>query len=138
MSSRSLNKVQLLGNAVSDALLKYTTTNSAICTFSLATNRSWTTEKGEKKEETEFHRIVAWGKLAEICGQLIKKGSKIYAEGRISSKTVTKDGIDRNYFEIVLEDMILLDSKKKEITEEKEEMPSEEKTPDTIPENEPF
>lgn len=121
MSSRSLNKVILIGNSTADAILRYTATNDAICTFSLATNRSWTTEKGEKKEETEFHRIVAWSKLAEICAQLIKKGAKLYLEGRISSKTVVREGVEHTYFEIVLEDMILLERPrvvevKKEVT----------------------
>ncbi len=111
----------LIGNSTNDAVLRYTSTNDAVCTFSLATNRSWTTEKGEKKEDTEFHRIVAWSKLAEICAQLIKRGSKLYLEGRISSKTIVKEGVERTYFEIVLEDMILLGNPRVGVVEVKEE-----------------
>ena len=83
MSSRSLNKVQLIGNLTRDPELRYTPTGAAVCTIGLATNRSWTTEAGEKKEETEFHRVVAWNKLAELCSQLLIKGRKIYVEGRL-------------------------------------------------------
>lgn len=109
MSSRSLNSTQLIGNVTADLVLKYTASNDPVCSFSLATNRSWTTAKGEKKEDTEFHRLVAWGKLAELCTQLIKKGSKIYVQGRLSTRTFkTADGTERTSTEIILEDMILL------------------------------
>ena len=114
MASRSLNKVQLLGNCTADLILKYTASNDPVCSFSLATNRYWTTAKGEKKEDVEFHRLVAWGKLAELCSQLIKKGSKIYAEGRLSTRTFKiADGTEKTTTEIVLEDMIVLDGRLK-------------------------
>jgi len=112
MSARSLNHVTLLGNVTADVVLKYTASNDPVCSFSIATNRYWTTAKDEKREETEFHRLVAWGKLAEICSQLIKKGSKIYIEGRLSTKTFkSADGIEKTVTEIVLEDMIMLDNR---------------------------
>ena len=114
MSSRSLNRVSLLGNVTADLVLKYTASNDPVCSFSLATNRYWTTAKGEKKEDAEFHRLVAWGKLAELCSQLIKKGSKIYAEGRLSTRTFkVADGTEKTATEIVLEDMIVLDGRPK-------------------------
>ena len=82
------------------------------CTVSLATNRSWTTDTGEKKDEADFHRLVAWNKLAEICGQLLKKGRKVYVEGRLSTRSwQDKDGQTKYMTEVVLSDMILLDSK---------------------------
>ncbi len=113
MSSRSLNKVQLIGNLTRDPELRYTPTGAAVCTIGLATNRSWTTESGEKKEETEFHRVVAWNKLAELCSQLLTKGRKIYVEGRLRTNAwQTADGQQRNTTEVVIEDMILLDSKR--------------------------
>mgnify|MGYP001562874476 FL=1 len=128
MASRSLNKVQLLGNCTADLILKYTASNDPVCSFSLATNRYWTTAKGEKKEDVEFHRLVAWGKLAELCSQLIKKGSKIYVEGRLSTRTFkTADGTEKTTTEIVLEDMIVLDSHPK--TEPEKSVVSENKTP---------
>lgn len=113
MSSRSLNKVTLIGNLTRDPELRYTPAGTAVCTFGLATNRSWTTQTGELKEDTEFHRIVAWNKLAELCAQLLSKGRKAYVEGRLSTHSWTgQDGLQRTSTEIVIEDMIILDSKK--------------------------
>ncbi len=113
MSVRSLNKVQLIGNMTRDPELRYTPAGTAVCTFGLATNRSWTTQTGELKEETEFHRIVAWNKLGELCSQLLAKGRKIYVEGRLATHSWTgQDGAQRTSTEIVIEDMIILDSKK--------------------------
>lgn len=112
MSSRSLNKVQLIGNLTRDPELRYTPQGTAVCTVGLATNRGWTTDAGEKREETEFHRIVAWNKLAELCSQLLKKGRKIYVEGRLSTRSWTAaDGTQRTTTEVVIDDMILLDKK---------------------------
>lgn len=113
MSSRSLNKVILIGNLTRDPELRYTPTGTAVCTFGVATNRSWTTQTGETKEETEFHRIVAWNKLGELCSQLLVKGRKVYVEGRLATHSWTaQDGTQRSSTEIVIEDMIILDSKK--------------------------
>lgn len=109
---KSLNKVQLIGNVTRDPELKYTGTGVAVCTFTIATNRNWTTDTGEKKEEADFTRVVAWNKLAEICGQLLKKGRKVYVEGRLSTRSYQdKDGQTRYVTEVVISDMILLDSK---------------------------
>lgn len=113
MSSRSLNKVLLIGNLTRDPELRYTPQGTAVCTIGLATNRSWTTggEGGEKNEQVEFHRLVAWSKLAEICGQLLKKGRKVFVEGRLQTREwTTQDGQKRQTTEIVMENMILLDS----------------------------
>lgn len=113
MSSRSLNKVQLIGNLTRDPELRYTPSGAAVCTLGLATNRTWTTDAGEKREETEFHRVVAWNKLAELCSQLLVKGRKVYFEGRLRTTTwQMQDGTQRTTTEIVAEDMILLDSKR--------------------------
>jgi single-strand DNA-binding protein len=113
MSSRSLNKVQLIGNLTRDPELRYTPTGAAVCTIGLATNRSWVMESGEKKEETEFHRVVAWNKLAELCSQLLAKGRKIYVEGRLrTNQWQGSDGTQRYTTEVVIEDMIILDSKR--------------------------
>lgn len=117
MSSRSLNKVQLIGNLTRDPELRYTPTGAAVCTIGLATNRTWKTEAGEKKEETEFHRVVAWNKLAELCSQLLIKGRKIYVEGRLRTNTwQTAEGQPRITTEIVIEDMIILDSRRPVVT----------------------
>ena len=113
--ARSLNRVQLIGNLTRDPELRYTPTGAAVCTFSLATNRSWTTDAGEKKEEADFHRVVAWNKLAEICSQFLVKGRKVYVEGRLSTRSWTaQDGQSRSTTEVVIDDMILLDSRRPE------------------------
>lgn len=118
MATRSLNRVQLIGNLTRDPELRYTPQGTAVCTFGLATNRFWTTEAGEKKEDTEFHRIVSWNKLAELCSQLLVKGRKIYVEGRLSTRTWTgQDGAQRTTTEVVIDDMILLDSRRPESVE---------------------
>jgi single-strand DNA-binding protein len=110
--ARSLNKVQLIGNLTRDPELRYTPSGTAVCSFSIATNRNWTTDSGEKKEEVEFHRIVAWNKLAEICSQFLTKGRKVFVEGRLATRNWTgQDGNPRNTTEIVITDMILLDNK---------------------------
>jgi len=109
--ARSLNRVQLIGNLTRDPELRYTPSGTAVCSFSLATNRSWTTDTGEKHEETEFHRIVAWNKLAELCSQFLVKGRKVYVEGRLATRKWTgQDGAAKSSTEIVIDDMILLDS----------------------------
>ena len=126
MSARSLNKVQIIGNLTRDPELRYTPTGAAVCTIGLATNRYWTTDAGEKKEETEFHRVVAWNKLAELCSQLLTKGRKIYVEGRLRTNTwQAQDGTQRSTTEVVIEDMIILDSKRQGENEVSQEMPSE-------------
>jgi single-strand DNA-binding protein len=113
MAARSLNKVMLIGNLTRDPELRYTPTGAAVCTIGLATNRTWTTDSGEKKEETEFHRVVAWNKLAELCSQLLTKGRKIYIEGRLRTNAWQgNDGSQHSTTEIIIEDMILLDSRK--------------------------
>src|SRR5205085_8406682 len=107
------NSVQLIGNLTRDPELRYTPNGKAVCTVGLATNRSWTTESGEKKEETEFHRIVVWGKLAELCSQLLSKGAKAYFQGRISTRNWTaQDGTQKTTVEIIADNMIVLSSKR--------------------------
>lgn len=109
--ARSLNKVQLIGNLTRDPELRYTPNGTAVCSFGLATNRSWKTDAGEKHDEAEFHNIVAWNKLAELCSQFLVKGRKVFVEGRLATRTWTgQDGAQRNRTEIVISDMILLDS----------------------------
>lgn len=113
MSTRSLNRVTLIGNLTRDPELKYTPSGSAVCTFGLATNREWVDSSGQKQEGAEFHRIVAWGKLGEICNQLLQKGRKVFVEGRLQTRQwKTQDGSDRQVTEIVIEEMMALDAPK--------------------------
>jgi single-strand DNA-binding protein len=114
MSSRSLNRVILIGNLTRDPELKYTPQGTAVCTFGVATNRSWTTQTGETKEDVQFHRLVAWQKLAELCSKILTKGKKVYVEGRITYRNFTgKDGTQKSITEIVLDDFVLFDSARK-------------------------
>lgn len=113
MSSRSVNKVILIGNLTRDPELKYTPQQTAVCTFGLATNRGWTTKTGETKEDVQFHRIVCWQKLAELAANLLTKGRKVYLEGRIVYRQFEgKDGTQRNLTEIVMDDFVLFDDRK--------------------------
>jgi len=112
---RSVNKVILVGNVTWDPELKHTENNKSVCSFGLAINRNWTNGEGEKKEETDFHRIVAWGKLGEICHQYLKKGRLVYVEGRLHSRSFTdNEGITKSATEIVIDDMQMLDRKPQE------------------------
>lgn len=111
MASRSWNRVELIGNLTRDPELRYTPNGAAVCSFSVATNRTYVSE-GEKKEDVDFHRIVAWNKLAELCNQLLKKGNKVFISGRLQNRSWEgQDGQQRQTTEIVAEDMIILTSK---------------------------
>ena len=102
----------LIGNLTRDPEMRYTPQGAAVCTFGVATNRDWKTETGEKKEDVEFHNVVAWNKLAEICSQLLKKGRKVYVEGRLSTRTwQATDGAQKNRTEVVITDMVILDKR---------------------------
>lgn len=121
--ARSLNRVQLIGNLTRDPELRYTPQGTAVCTFGLATNRSWTTDNGDKKEEAEYHKIVAWNKLGELCSQLLTKGRKVYVEGRLATRSWTgQDGSQKSTTEIVIDDMIILDSRKEGVSTEPQDM----------------
>lgn len=110
--ARSLNKVTIIGNLTRDPELRYTPQGTAVCSFGVATNRQWTTDTGEKKEDVEFHNVVAWNKLAEICSQILSKGRKVYVEGRLSTNTWTgDDDVKRSRTEVVINEMIALDSR---------------------------
>lgn len=112
MPSRCLNRVLLIGNLTRDPELRYTPAGMAVVSFGLATNRVWVTKQGEKKEDAQFHRIVAWNKLAELCSQLLAKGRRIYVEGRIQYREITDSaGVRKQVSEIVIDDMIILDNK---------------------------
>jgi single-strand DNA-binding protein len=107
---KSVNKVILLGNLTRDPELKKSEGKKPVCVFGLATNRSWPIKPGERQLATEFHRIVAFDKLAETCHQYLSKGRKVYLEGRLQSHPYTgKDGIERIGVEVVLEELVMLD-----------------------------
>jgi single-strand DNA-binding protein len=98
----SVNKVILLGRLGQDPELKYTPGGSAVCNFSMATTESWTDKQGQKQEKTEWHRIVVWGKLAELCNQYLAKGRQAFLEGRLQTRAWDdKDGNKRYTTEIL-------------------------------------
>ena len=109
----SVNKVILVGNLGKDPEVRYTQTGSAVANFSIATSEQWNDRDGKKQERTEWHNIVAWRKLAEICGQYLKKGSKVYLEGKLQTRSWDdkNTGVKRYTTEIVADDLIMLDSK---------------------------
>ena len=112
MAGKSLNKVMLIGNLGRDPEVRYTQGGKAVANFTLATNEVWLDKDGNKQEQAEWHKIVAWGKLGEICGQYLSKGKRVYIEGRIrSNKWKDKEGNDRTTIEINATDMIMLDAR---------------------------
>ena len=109
----ALNRAQLIGNVTRDPEVRQTTGGASVATFGVATNFSWKDSTGNKKEKVEFHNIVVWGKLAEICQQYVRKGRKVYVEGRIETRTwEAEDGQKKNRTEINADNFILLDGKR--------------------------
>lgn len=111
--ARSLNKVILIGNLTRDVELRYTPQGTPIAAFGLATNRQW--KVGDQvKEATEFHNIVAWNKLGELCSQLLVKGSRVYVEGRLQTRDWVDQSGGKHYrTEIIIDEMIFLGGKTK-------------------------
>lgn len=106
----SLNKVLIMGNLTRDPELRATATGQNVCSFGIATNRVWTDQKGTKQEQVEYHHVVAWGRLAEIAGQYLAKGRKVFIEGRLQTREWEgQDGVKRNRTEIITENLQLLD-----------------------------
>jgi single-strand DNA-binding protein len=102
----------LIGNLTRDPELRYTPAGMAVVSFGLATNRVWVTKQGERKEDAQFHRIVAWNKLAELCSQLLSKGRRVYVDGRIQYREFTDQENNRKQItEVIIDDMIILDNK---------------------------
>ncbi len=105
-----LNKVMLIGNVVRDPEMRTTPTGQQVASFAIATNLVWTDKNGQKQKKAEFHNVVAWRKLAEIIGQYVKKGSKVYMEGRLETRSWDDQNAVKHYrTEIVADNLILLD-----------------------------
>jgi single-strand DNA-binding protein len=108
----SLNKILLIGNLGKDPEVRYTPDGSPVATFSLATSESWTDKSGSRQEHTEWHTIVAWNKLADLCKRYLSKGRQVYIEGRIRSRDWTdKEGNKRRTTEVIASQMVLLGSR---------------------------
>ena len=113
MAGKSLNKVMLIGNLGKDPELSYTASGVAVAKFSIATNERWKDQEGNVQERTEWHNIIAWRKLAEICGQYLKKGSKVYLEGKLQTRSWDdkNSGVKRYTTEVIADDLVMLDAK---------------------------
>jgi single-strand DNA-binding protein len=113
MATRNLNKVMLIGNLTRDPEMRYTPQGNAVASFTIATNREWMTD-GEKKQAADFHNAVAWNKLAEICGQLLKRGTKVFVEGRLQNRSWVDNASGQKKYktEVVVDDLIILSNKK--------------------------
>lgn len=107
----NLNRAMLIGNLTRDPEARKTPNGQSVANFSVATNRVWTGNDGQKQTAVDYHNLVAWGKLADICSQYLKKGKKVYVEGRLQTRDWEgQDGVKRSRTEIILENMIMLDS----------------------------
>lgn len=138
MAVKSLNKAQIIGNLTKDPELRYTPGGAAVSTMVVATNRQWKDASGKENDEATFHRIVVWGKLAEICSQYLTKGAKVYFEGRISNREWDDKQGQKHYItEIVADDMIMLSGRNDGHAQPQarvQQQPQQEETP---PEPEP-
>jgi single-strand DNA-binding protein len=111
----SVNKAILLGNLGRDPEMRYSASGDAIASFSIATTETWKDKGGQKQEKTEWHRITAFGKLAEIAGEYLKKGSSVYVEGRIQSNEYTdKEGVEKVSYGVVIDKLQMLGGKQTE------------------------
>jgi len=107
----SLNKVFIMGNLTRDPELRYVPSGTAVATFTVAVNRVYTSQAGEKKEEVSFIRVVVWGRRAEVCGEYLSKGSPVFVEGRLQSRSWEgQDGQKRNTIEVVADNVQFLRS----------------------------
>lgn len=113
MAQHGVNKVILIGNLGQDPEIRYMQNGKAVANLSIATSESWNDQQGQKQEKTEWHRITAYDKLAEIIGEYVKKGSKIYVEGKLQTrKWQDQQGQDRYTTEVIINQMQMLDGKK--------------------------
>jgi single-strand DNA-binding protein len=110
--ARGLNKVLLIGNLGRDPEMKYTPQGTPVTTFSLAVSRTWKTPDGQTRDETEWFKVVAWERLAEQCNEYLRKGSKVFIEGRLQTREwQAPDGQQRQMVEVVASNMLILDSR---------------------------
>jgi single-strand DNA-binding protein len=103
----SVNRVSLVGRLGKDPEVKFLQ-SSTVCNFSVATDESWTDKQGQKQQRTEWHSIVAWGKLAEICGEYLAKGRQVYIEGSLRTEEYEKDGVKRYATKIIAKEVVFL------------------------------
>jgi single-strand DNA-binding protein len=124
--AKDLNKVQMTGRLGADPEMRFTPQGHAVTTFRVASNRSWRTSEGESHEDTEWFRVVAWNKLAEICNQWLSKGSRVYVEGRMQTRQwQDQEGQTRYLSEVVANDIIILDGRRDGASAASEDVPAQ-------------
>ena len=127
--SRGLNKVMIIGRLGRDPEMRYTPSGRPVTTFSVATSRNWSTSDGEKRTETEWFNVVAWGSLAEICNQYLLKGQQVYIEGRLQSRNwEDPEGKRHTSVEIIASEMIMLGDRRAQ-----DDQPEDEAEEDEFP-----
>ncbi len=135
---RGLNKVMIIGNLGRDPEMRFTPSGRAVTSFSVATSRNWTSAEGQRRSETEWFNIIAWGQLAEICNQYLKKGQQVYVEGRLQTrKWEDEQGNKRSSTEVIAREMVMLNDRKDK-PEGESSADSEESFPVTDEEDYPF
>ena len=131
--AKGLNKVQIIGNLGADPDMRFTQQGTAVTTMRLAVSRSWKGQSGQLQEETEWFRVQAWNKMAEVCNQYLSKGSRIYVEGRLkTSKYTDREGVERYSTDVVMEEMIMLDGRRDGTPVRDEDAPFDDE-PETAP-----
>ncbi|NTW00425.1 MAG: single-stranded DNA-binding protein [Oscillochloris sp.] len=128
--ARDLNKVMIIGRLGADPEMRYTPSGSPVTTFRVAAGRQWRDSGGEMREETEWFSVVAWNKLAEICNQYLSKGSRVYLEGRLQTRSWEdqQSGQMRSKVEVIASDMIILDGREGRSPRDDEDFPARETT----------
>lgn len=125
----SFNKVLLMGNLTRDPELRYIPSGQAVCSFSVAVNRTYVSQSGEKKEEVSFIRVVVWAKRAEVCNEYLKKGSPVFVEGRLQSRSwEAQDGSKRSTIEVIAQNVQFLSRapRAEDVAMPENEMPADE------------
>lgn len=129
--TKSLNKVMIIGNLGRDPEMRYTSNGKPVTTFSVATSRTWVTSDGERREATEWFNVVAWNNLAEICNQFLRKGSRVYVEGHMQTRSWEDDHGCRHYrTELVANEMLILDQRSYAQRNEAADFSEDEEGPD--------
>lgn len=138
--SRGLNKVMVIGHLGKDPEMRFTPSGRPVTTFSVAVSRSWNTADGERRSETEWFNIVAWGNLAEICNQYLHKGQQVYIEGRLQTRNwEDKEGKRHTSVEVVANEMLMLGDRREASSSSQESEENEDQSEPMVDEDEfPF
>jgi single-strand DNA-binding protein len=125
MSRGTMNKIMLIGRVGREAQMRYTLNGTAIAMFSIATNQSYKTKDGQYRDETDWHKVIAWRRLAEVCGEYLRKGTLVCVEGQMKTRVFEdKDGQKKFFTEVIADSMQMLDSKTRTVKKLSDEEPA--------------